>query len=860
MNPGGGQATNLSEAELGRSAQRISLPCVHCQLPTDCPADQDPARVFCCNGCRGAYELIGGLGLEEFYGLRDQILGHGGASVGMSPRLAGAKRFDGFDSDAFLGPSCPRLQDDGTMVTELAVQGLHCAACAWLIENAAQQTQGWSAARVRMNDHTIQIAFDPSVTPLSRIAGLLDRLGYSLSPISSQREEPFLRENRRLLIQIALAGFLAANAMWIAVALYSGGGDGSSIAPEHRIFFHWFGMALGVASVLGPGKTFLRGAAASIRTRTPHMDLPVALGLLVGSVSGVAAVLTGKGDVYFDSLSVLVFFLLIGRWIQFRQQHRAADAIDLLLRITPQHAQRVGGHLDGDADGEDSDDHGVCETVMVSQLVPDDRVRVAAGESIPVDGRIVRGQSMIDRALLTGESRPEPATIGDVVAAGTVNLRGSIDICVDKVGRESRIGKVLQSVEDAMANKVPIALLADRIGGVFVIVVTLLSSITFAIWYSDGWTVAASNATALLIVACPCALALATPLALAVALGRAAKRKILIRDGAAIQRLASPGRLWFDKTGTLTEGRMRVDLVAGEMEAVRLAAHVERGCNHPIADAILRFVDPSDCEVTDQKLHHAPANNTTVVDGGVCGTCENHDVVVGNLTLVQHSGIHMPAPMTLAYQSVLADNASAVIVAVDGVASAVMRVHDPIQRDAKNTVQRIEAMGWEVGILSGDHADVVASVAATLGIDSSRAMGGLTPEDKLAIVQNSNAKTTVMIGDGANDAAALAAADVGIAVRGGAEVSLQAAPVFVASGETRSIADLFAASGRTVRLIYVAMAVSLAYNIAAVTLAMSGQISPLLAAVFMPISSISVLSLTVAWPIFGSTANLKSAK
>jgi Cu2+-exporting ATPase len=789
--------------------------------------------------------------LEEFYGLRDQILGHGGASVGMSPRLAGAKRFDGFDSDAFLGPSCPRLQDDGTMVTELAVQGLHCAACAWLIENAAQQTQGWSAARVRMNDHTIQIAFDPNVTPLSRIAGLLDRLGYSLSPISSQRDEPFLRENRRILIQIALAGFLAANAMWIAVALYSGGGDGSRIATEYRVFFHWFGMALGVASVLGPGKTFLRGAAASIRTRTPHMDLPVALGLLVGSVSGIAAVLTGKGDVYFDSLSVLVFFLLIGRWIQFRQQHRAADAIDLLLRITPQHAQRVDGDLD-----KDTDDNGICETVMVSQLAAGDRVRVAAGESIPVDGQIVRGQSMIDRALLTGESRPEPATVGDNVAAGTVNLRGSIDICVDRVGRESRIGKVLESVEDAMANKVPIALLADRIGGVFVIVVMLLSSITFAIWYSDGWTIAASNATALLIVACPCALALATPLALAVALGRAAKRKILIRDGAAIQRLASPGKLWFDKTGTLTEGRMRVDLAAGDIDAVRHAANVERGCNHPIADAILRFFDPSDPEVSDQEHHHTPDTTTTVVDGGVRGTSKNQAVVVGNLTLVQQSGIHMPEPMMSAYQAVLADNASAVIVAVDGTASAVMRVHDPIRSDAKNTVQRIESMGWEVGILSGDHADVVASVAETLGIDSSRAMGGLTPEDKLSIVQNSNAKTTVMIGDGANDAAALAAADVGIAVRGGAEVSLQAAPVFVASGETRSIAELFAAAGRTVRLIYVAMAVSLAYNIAAVTLAMSGQISPLLAAVFMPLSSISVLSLTVAWPIFGSTANV----
>ena len=783
--------------------------------------------------------MIAGLGLEDFYGLRDQVLGNSGFTT---PLRSNQNRFDGFDSEVFLGPSTPQLQADGTMMTELAVQGLHCAACAWLIENAAQQTDGWNGARVRMSDHTLRIAFDPSVLPLSRIAALLHRLGYSLSPISGQRDEPFQRENRRLLMQIALAGFCAANAMWIAIALYAG--EASGIAREYRVFFEWFGISLGIVAVLGPGRTFLRGALASLRTGTPHMDLPVALGLVMGTVSGIVALGMGQGAVYFDSLAVLVFFLLIGRWIQFRQQHRAANAIDLLLRVTPQHAERVHAGPDGTEE---------IETVLVSQLSPGETIRVSAGESLPADGKVLRGQSMIDRALLTGESRPEAIGQGDEVAAGTVNLRSPIDVCVEATGRDSRIGRVMQSVEEAMSDKVPIAQLADKIGGVFVVVVTLLSLVTLAYWSSENWMVAASHATSLLIIACPCALALATPLALAVALGRAARRKILIRDGGALQRLAHAGTLWFDKTGTLTEGRIRVELILGSTDSVQHAANVERGCHHPISDAIEHFALLNGGNTAEKDSESHAESDTVVTEGGVIGTSEGRRVLVGNRTLLERQGVLLDPSIERAISRSLEDGTSPVLIAIDGIATAVMRVCDPIKPHAKATIDQIQQAGWKVGILSGDHPDVVAQVAASLGVSPDRAMGGLTPEDKLAIVQRCEGETVVMVGDGANDAAALAAADVGIAVRGGAEVSMQAAPVFIASGETQAVAELLRGASRTLRLIHVALGVSLIYNLIAVGLAMAGMISPLLAAIFMPISSISVLSLTLAWPLFPST-------
>lgn len=811
--------------------QRCEIPCVHCGLPTVCDSADDPVRVFCCSGCRQAYDLIHGWGLDDYYAIRDRT---GGATGQFSK--ADSSRYDAFDDSQFLGDSAPNPMADGSMSTELSISGLHCAACAWLIENVASRTAGWRLARVKLNRHTVQIVFDPEQIKLSEIARCVGRLGYTLSPLTTEPVDRFREENRRLLMQIAVAGFCATNAMWIAVALYAG--DASGVAAEHRSFLRIVGTTLGIAAVVFPGRTFFVSAWASIQTRTPHMDLPVALGLSVGTLVGLANVIRGSGDVYFDSLSMLVFLLLIGRWIQFRQQHRAASAVDLLLRITPQHARLV----------DDGDTGDVNRWVMVNSLVAGQTIRVNVGESIPVDGRIITGETMVDRSLLTGESVPIEASNGSTVTAGTVNLSRPISVRVEAIGADSRIGRVMQSVETAMAERTPIVQLADRIGGFFVVAVTLLAVVAFLTWWPSGVDVATANATALLIVACPCALALATPLAIAVSLGRAAKRKILIRDGSVFQQLSGRGIVWFDKTGTLTEGRPRAELAYGPKEAIRLAAAIEREICHPIADAILHQADrlnltlPTNC------------SNVQLAVGGVSGQCDGCVVDVGNEAYMRDRSIDLPPELVDCLQVCLQAQTTPVIVAVDSNAIAVLAISDPLKQDAASTIDQIRQMGWGVGILSGDHTDLVRRVSEQVGIESENALGGLSPEDKLAKVTQLGRGTVVMIGDGANDAAALAAADVGIAVRGGAEVSLQAAPVFVASGTLTSIAELIWAARRSRKLIRTTFAVSLTYNVLAVLLALSGYISPLLAAVLMPISSVSVLSLTLAWPTFRETA------
>ncbi|MCA9183325.1 MAG: heavy metal translocating P-type ATPase metal-binding domain-containing protein, partial [Planctomycetales bacterium] len=461
--------------------------------------DQPLQPTFCCNGCRGAYELIHGWGLEDYYALRDTLSPGGGLAV------VGAGRYQELDDPSLMGRSAPQPANDGLLTCRLAVAGLHCGACAWLIERSARLVPGWNSARVRLNDHTMDVIFDPRQTKLSRIATTLDTLGYRVAPLAdSERADRATAENRRLLVQIAIAGFCAANAMWVAVALYAG--QFSGIAAEHATALRWAGVTLGVAAVVTAGRTFFQGAWASLRTRTPHMDLPVALGLGVGVVAGIVGAIRGTGDVYFDSIAVLVFLLLVGRWVQFRQQRRAAESVGLLMRLAPRTATRI-------------EEDGSRRVVPTDVLRKDDVLYVQAGEGVPADGIIIRGQSLLDRSLMTGESRPVPIDVGDPVEAGTANLQSPIDIRVTAIGMDSRVGRLMQLVEEAASTRPPLVQLADRIGGWFVVIVIGLSVITLAVWWRTGPSIAAEHAVALLIVACPCALALATPLALAVALG-----------------------------------------------------------------------------------------------------------------------------------------------------------------------------------------------------------------------------------------------------------------------------------------------------------------------------------------------------
>lgn len=817
------QAVATLPPESAPRANASPLPCLHCGAPTDVTGLSDSDAVFCCQGCASVYQVIHGLGLEDFYQLKSSS----------HPAAAGQfqqqSRYDCFDDGEFLGNSAPVELPDGSCETTLAVHGLHCAACSWLIENAAARVPGILQAQVRFNNHTVQIRYDPNRCQLSRIARQLDQLGYQLAPFDSEGEERFLRQSRQLLIKIAVAGFLAGNAMLIGLAFYSG----ASLAHDYGYLLHIVGTALGVASVLGPGRTFLIGAVSSIRTGTPHMDLPVALGLTAGSVVGVINAWRGDGPAYFDSLAVLVFLLLIGRWIQFRQQQRALKTVELMMRLTPRHALRVS-------------EKGDRQRVLSSALVPGDLVEVLAGDCIPADGVVAEGHSQLDRSLLTGESIPTAVREGESIAAGEVNLDASILMRVQAIGKDSRVGKMMQSVEAAVAEKTPTVLLADRIGGYFVVIVTLLAVGTFAYWSNTNLTLATSHATSLLIVACPCALALATPLAIAVGLGRAAKLGVIIRRGDVLQQLSKPGRIWFDKTGTLTVGKQRVTTFTGPSEALGMAAALERHCKHPIADAIVREAKQRNLEIPEE-VELLPKQN-----GGILGWVDGTHVAVGSLQFMECAQIVIPTELREQSDALAQSGQSPLIIALREKAVSLLGLSDKVRANAKNVIRQLIKKGWTPGILSGDRPEIVAGIAQQLDLPQSECFGGLSPEEKQAFIREAQTQfaPVVMIGDGANDAAALASADVGIAVRGGADVSLQAAPIFVSTGRLQTLLDLISGSSRTTRLIQLAFGISLSYNLVAVAMAFMGYITPLIAAILMPLSSVSVLAVTLATRTF----------
>jgi Cu2+-exporting ATPase len=471
--------------------------------------------------------------------------------------------------------------------------------------------------------------------------------------------------------------------------------------------------------------------------------------------------------------------------------------------------------------------------VPIEALAPGAVVEVLAGDSVPADGSVLKGASTVDRSLLTGESRPEAVAAGDPVHAGTVNLSGPLLVEVRSTGEDTRVGRLMRLVEEGAQRRAPVVQLADRISGWFVAAVLVLAALTLGIWLRLDPEHAVQHAVALLIVSCPCALGLATPLAVSAAIGRAARRRILIKGGDALESLARPGRLLLDKTGTLTEGRLAVVRWWGDEAARGLAAAVERHSAHPVARALAAAA--GDASLTASEVRE-------LTGAGIEGTVEGRRVMVSSAAHGERELGALPDDAAGAVAAMAADGLSPVVVAVDGRAVAVAGLGDPLRADSSASVAAIRARGWRVEILSGDHPEVVAGVARELGVPAAAARGGAAPEDKLEAVRAAAAEgTAAMVGDGVNDAAALAAATVGIGVHGGAEAALAAADAYLGRPGLTPVVELLDGARRTLGVIRRNLVLSLAYNVVAVSFAITGHMSPILAAVLMPLSSMTVV-------------------
>jgi Cu2+-exporting ATPase len=832
------QAATGSEAGAASKVASTKVACSHCGLTVPPGLVEENGKdQFCCHGCRTAYEVIHACGLESYYRLRS-----GDEVDGTTPAQSTGRRYAEFD-DAAFGQMYVRNLPGGLAGVELYLQGVHCGACVWLVERLPRVVEGVIEARLTLHKSLVQVTWDPVKVPLSRVARALDSLGYAPHPARGiDARSRRVADDRRHLWRIAVAGAIAGNVMLMAVAMY--GGMFSGMEAGEATLFRYGNMVLGMVSLVWPGRVFFRGALAAIRTRTPHLDLPIALGLTAGGVGGVYNTIVGAGEIYFDSLVVLIFFLLVGRYLQHRQQRRADDALELLYSMTPRVARRVVG-----AAGEDAakDMEVEVEETPVEALAVGDVVEILAGESVPADGVVIAGRSSVDEALLTGESAAVAVEAGRRLAAATVNLSATLRLRVEATGQQTRVGQLMELVEQCARRRAPIVQFANRISVGFTVVILVLAAGTWAAWQWIEAGRALDNTVALLIVACPCALGLATPMALAVAIGRGARRRVLIKGGDTLERLAATGTLWLDKTGTLTQGRSSVIAWYGS-EAVRGAVlAAEQQSAHPVARAVTGYL------LGEGVVAEAGATEIEqTAEGGIAAVVAGRKVLIGNGAFVAQRGVRMTEEAGVWIERCIAAGVSPVCVAVDGVCEAVMGVGDALRPDAAEAVAELKGMGWRVGILSGDHAGVVERVARELGIEAAAAHGGVMPEGKLAVVQESmRSGPVVMVGDGVNDAAALAAASVGMAVHGGAEASLAAADVYLGRPGLGAVVETIAAARRTVRVIHRNLIVSLGYNTLAVGLAMTGIINPLIAAVLMPLSSLSVLGLSIGSRTFG---------
>jgi Cu2+-exporting ATPase len=804
------------------------VPCHHCSLPV--PAGQQSA--FCCSGCEVVHGAIAANGLEQFYALRETL----------EPA-----RTTGCDYTELDDPAFQRLHvqsaADGTARAALYLEDLRCTACVWLVESSPRCLPGVSEVRVDLGRSRADVAWDPQVTSLAQIARHLDRIGHPPHPYRGlERDALRRREDRALLIKLGVAGAAAGNLMLLAIALYAGLFGGMSRADTG--FFRWASMCVALPALGFAATPFFRTALGALRARRLHLDLPLSIGILAGLVWGSANVVRGVGEIYFDSLAMLVFLLLTARWTVLRHQRRASTAAELLLSLTPSRAHRIDRRRGGDpggATGGAADRAidpawltGAATEVPIEAIVPGDVVRVLVGEVIPVDGEVIAGRSAIDHGLLTGESRPVDVAPGAEVHAGTVNVAAPIAVRATAVGEVTRVGRLVASIA-ALSVKAPIERLVDRIAGRFVAVVSSVSVLTLiggSVIWGRSVTAAAEHAMALLIVTCPCALALATPLAVTVALGRAARRGILIKGADALERLATPGRLFIDKTGTLTAGKLAVVSWCGDVDAAGLAAAAESGSNHPIARALCAHASPA-----------GPASDITEELGrGVTATVGGHHVVAGAPAWVRQRC--KSRPVIEGWIAELADRGETpVVIACDGAMIAVAGLADPIRDDARGALDALVRLGWEVQILSGDDERVVRRVGAVLGVPWACCHGQVSPEDKVAAVAAARARgPVVMVGDGVNDAAAMAAASAGIAVSGAAEIAIEAADVYLRSPSITAIAATCAGAQATLATIRRNLKFSLAYNLLAGSLAVIGWIHPLIAAAVMPLSSLTVLA------------------
>ncbi|QBZ84001.1 putative copper-transporting ATPase PacS [Hydrogenovibrio crunogenus] len=778
-------------------------------------------REFCCHGCAGVCDAIHEAGLESFYRRTPE-------GELFSPPPPPNKDIEFFDYDEVQSQYVGGL-DQKREIT-LISEAIHCAACIWLIEHTLAKLDGVQMAKVNFTNKQIKLRWDNDQIKLSQIIQELNRVGYDATPYdASSSEEAFRKANRDLLYRLGFAGFAMMNVMWFSVALYAGADEDT----EFRHYFHWIEFIIATITLAYSGKPFLAGAITSLKARSVGMDVSISLGILTTYFYSFWVTIDPlhPGNVYYDTMIDFMFLLLIGRYLEAISKNKAIDSTRRLMDLQPKVARL-------------KTENGI-EIVPVRKLQANDVVLVKPGDQVPVDGEVVEGIGNVNESMLSGESREVFKTVGSHVSAGTLNLDGALFIKVTSILQDTMLGKIVHMVEDAQGSKAPIQCTAEKIMPWFVSVVIALATLSFVYWIVNAdLETAMIAATSVLIITCPCAFGLATPMATAVASGVSAQNGILIKNGAVLEVLNSIDHFVFDKTGTLTKGQMQLKDynfydIESEYELLKDLVKVEFHSEHSLGKAIVQSLQAQHPEfkTLDMKTTYFQAHPGKGVEAKVQGK----HYQIGTSQWLEGFELAIPEQLRALEAEKAQLGQTSVWVAQNNRIVAILFLEDEIRDDAVEMIQRLKQRGKKVTLLSGDRQLVAETVAERLGGMALQAE--VLPEQKHLAIQTlqKDGQMVAMVGDGINDAPAMARADVSIALGSGTDVSMDCADIVLLNNELLSVDTAIDLSERTLKTIKENIASSIIYNITLVPLAMAAMLTPLIAAITMPLSSLVVI-------------------
>ncbi|MGY0595714.1 heavy metal translocating P-type ATPase [Vibrio sp. JZG10] len=774
--------------------------CYHCG--EDVPANTDfkvdilgESRKMCCPGCETVAQTIVDSGLVSYYQYRTAPA----EKADLVPeQLQALIHYDNEDVQSEF----VRNRENVSEVT-LSLEGVSCAACAWLIEKQVSNTAGLVSIRVNTTTNRALLAWDNTQVRLSELLSVIHKLGYKAAPFEADRQEAsYHRMMKQYLYRLGIAGLATMQVMMLAVALYlEVFGD---LEPEFKNYFRWVSLIFATPVLLYSALPFYLNAWRSIKGRTLGMDVPVSIALIFAYVASLIATVTEQGEVFFESISMFTFFLLVGRFLEVRARRKAAAASGNLLKLIP----AIATTLDG-------------EQIPVKTLKVGDRIRVLPGEHIPADGKVISGRIHIDESMLTGESVHVVKREGDAVYAGTLNGDESFELEVMSSKADSMISNIVRLQDEAQHSKPKIAEIADVVARYFVGAILIISAGTWFYWHQTKPDDAFWIMLSVLVATCPCALSLATPTALTCATSRMGNFGILLRKGHVFETLCKINHLVVDKTGTLTKGDIEIcdTKVLSDLpkeDCLSLAAALEAHANHPIARSFASYAN-------DDFVVYEVQN---VIGSGIEGIWNGKIVKIGSAVFVQGKE---------------SDESHAVYLSVDGEHVASFYYRDPIRKESKAFVQRFADAGIKTTLLTGDSLSNARPVAKEIGID--HVVASAKPEDKLAYLKSLDEDSiTMMVGDGINDAPTLAGAHLSVAMGGGTDVAKASADMTLLGDNLEKLLEARLLALRTRKIIRENLAWSLGYNLLILPLAVAGLVAPYIAVVGMSASSIIVVS------------------